>query len=84
MTFPFLSIVHSTITMPDTPANQAEYSQPASQRPGCGFPILRIVVVFSLATGTVLNLALGQYQGKRTGENSLFSYATSLMKLAIR
>lgn len=62
----------TTLTMPDTPANQFEYPQPASQRPGCGFPILRIVVVFSLAVGTVLNLALGQYHGKRTGENSLF------------
>ena len=37
----------STITMPDTPANQAEYPQMASQKPGCGFPIARIVVVFS-------------------------------------
>lgn len=62
----------TTVTMPDTPANQAEYPQPASQRPGCGFPILRIVVVFSLAVGTVLEVALGRYQGKRTGENSLF------------
>ena len=66
------SVDGSTITMPDTPANQAEYPQPASQRPGCGFPILRIVVVFSLAVGTVLNSAVGQYHGKRTGENSLF------------
>jgi hypothetical protein len=62
----------TTITMPDTPANQAEYPQPKSQRPGCGFPIVRLVVVFSLSVGTVLNAATGQYQGKQTGENSLF------------
>ena len=66
------SVDGSTITMPDTPANQAEYPQLASQRPGCGFPIVRIVVVFSLAVGTVLDFALGPYHGKRTGENSLF------------
>jgi hypothetical protein len=62
----------STITMPDTPENQAEYPQLTSQRPGCGFPIARICVVFSLAVGTVLEAAIGPYQGKRTGENSLF------------
>jgi hypothetical protein len=66
------SVDGTTITMPDTPDNQVEYPQSSNQRPGCGFPILRVVVVFSLAVGTVLNLALGQYQGKRTGENSLF------------
>jgi hypothetical protein len=62
----------STITMPDTPENQAEYPQVPGQRPGCGFPIARIVVVFSLAVGTVLDAAIGKYQGKQTGENSLF------------
>ena len=62
----------STITMPDTAANQAEYPQMASQKPGCGFPIARIVVVFSLAMGTALEAALASYEGKQTGENSLF------------
>lgn len=61
----------STIIMPDTRENQAEYPQLDSQRPGCGFPIARIVVVFSLAVGTVLEAAIGKYQGKQTGENSL-------------
>src|ERR1700722_1903042 len=58
--------------MPDTEANQAEYPQLSGQRRGCGFPIARIVVVFSLAGGTVLVAALGKYQGKQAGENSLF------------
>ena len=62
----------STITMPDMPANQAEYPQLSSQQRGCGFPIARIVVVFSLAVGTVIDAAIGKYQGKQTGENSLF------------
>ena len=62
----------STITMPDTPANQAAYPQPRSQKPGCGFPMARIVVVFSLAVGTVLEAAIGKYEGKQTGENSMF------------
>jgi hypothetical protein len=62
----------STITMPDTPANQKAYPQMKSQQPGCGFPIARILVVFSLSTGTVLDAAIGKYKGKHTGENSMF------------
>jgi putative transposase len=61
----------STFTMPDTAANQAEYPQLASQKPGCGFPIARAVVLFSLAVGTVLEAAMGKYEGKQTGENSM-------------
>lgn len=62
----------STITMPDTPENQAAYPQQTTQEPGCGFPIARILVIFSLATGAVLEAAIGKYRGKQTGENSLF------------
>lgn len=49
-----LDVDGSTLTMPDTRENQAEYPQQSGQKPGCGFPIARIVVVFSLAVGTVL------------------------------
>jgi hypothetical protein len=62
----------STVTMPDTPANQAAYPQQKNQKPGCGSPIARIVVVFSLSVGTVLEAAMGKYEGKQTGENSMF------------
>ena len=62
----------STITMPDTAENQAVYPQQKTQKPGCGFPIARILVIFSLSVGTVLEAAIGKYQGKQTGENSLF------------
>jgi Transposase DDE domain len=62
----------STLTMADTPENQREYPQQANQAPGVGFPIVRIVVVFSLTVGAVLDMAIGPYQGKQTGENSLF------------
>jgi hypothetical protein len=62
----------TTASMPDTPANQQEYPQPNSQKPGFGFPIVRLVVLFSLTVGTVLDAALGRYAGKRTGETALF------------
>ena len=61
----------STVTMPDTPENQAAYPQQASQAPGLGFPIARILVIFSLAVGAVLEAAIGPYQGKQTSELAL-------------
>ena len=57
--------------MPDTPENQAAYPRAKTQKPGVGFPIARIFVVFSLAVGTVLEAAVGPYQGKRTSELAL-------------
>lgn len=62
----------STVSMPDTPDNQKAYPQAKTQRPGLGFPIARLVILFSLAVGTALDAALGRYQGKRTGETALF------------
>lgn len=67
----------TTATMPDTPANQEAYPQQATQQPGCGQPIMRMVVLFSLATGVALELAMTRYKGKLTGENSLFRNAVS-------
>lgn len=61
----------STISMPDTAANQKEYPQPSSQKDGLGFPIMRVVAVISLATGAVLDFAMGPYSGKKTGEHAL-------------
>lgn len=40
--------------MPDTPQNQALYPQPSGQEVGCGFPVMKIVASFSLATGILL------------------------------
>lgn len=60
-----------TFTMPDTPANQARYPQQKAQKPGVGLPIARAVAILSLATACVMDLALGPYQGKETGESAL-------------
>src|SRR6516162_7942820 len=68
-----VKIVDGTgLSMPDTPANQKAYPKSKKLRPGVGFPLLRLVVVFSLAVGTVLEAALGRRSGKGTGEQSLF------------
>jgi hypothetical protein len=51
----------STVILADTPENQKKYPQPRSQKPGCGFPIMRLSVVFSLQSGAVLQVAQGTY-----------------------
>jgi hypothetical protein len=61
----------STVSMPDTPENQATYPQPRSQEPGIGFPIARCVAILGGATGALLDLNLGAYRGKGTGEHGL-------------
>jgi len=61
----------TTVSMPDTRANQKAYPQPDAQKPGLGFPVARAVVVFCLATGAALAAALGRCRGKRTGEPAL-------------
>lgn len=63
----------ATVQMPDTPENQANFPQPDSQKPGLGFPTARLVVLISLAAGTVMDYGLGTYQGKGSGETSLLS-----------
>jgi len=62
----------STVSMPDTPANQDAYPQHDAQRPGLGFPIARIAAIFSLSCGAILDLGVCRYAGKGQGELSVF------------
>jgi hypothetical protein len=61
----------SSVTMPDTPLNQAAYPQPVVQRPGLGFPLARIGAVFSLACGAILDVGICRYAGKGQSELGL-------------
>ncbi len=62
----------TTVSMPDTAANQHAFPQPVVPKPGLGFPLARLVAVISLATGAVRDLALGPAKGEQTGETALF------------
>jgi hypothetical protein len=53
-----LVIDGSTVSMPDTVENQKEYPQPSTQKDGCGFPIAKIGVIFSLVTGAAVALCI--------------------------
>ena len=52
----------TTVSMPDTPVNQKKYPQPSTQKPGCGFPQMRIAGLFSLASGALLDHAKSSIQ----------------------
>lgn len=60
-----------TFTMPDTEKNQAKFPQLKAQAPGVGLPIARAVAILSLATAGVMDVAIGPYSGKETGETAL-------------
>jgi hypothetical protein len=62
----------TTVTLPDTPKNQAKYPQQKSQKPGLGFPIARWVGLLCGATGAVLDAAIGPCSGKTGSEHALF------------
>ena len=59
------------ISMPDTPENQEQYPQPSSQAEGVGFPLARVVGVICLATGAVIDAAIGPHAGKGSSELGL-------------
>src|SRR5262249_42197997 len=61
----------SYVSMPDTPENQMAYPQPVVQQEGIGFPLARLAVLLSLATGACHDLAVAPYAGKGTGETTL-------------
>ena len=60
-----------TFTMPGTAKNQAEYPHSRSQKAGVGLPLARCMTILSLATAAVMDVAMGPYSGKETGETAL-------------
>jgi hypothetical protein len=65
----------SSASMPDTPENQNAYPQPPGQKEGCGFPIMRIAALFSLATGAMLALVEDHWKvPERTLFRRLWTY----------
>lgn len=67
----------TTFSLPDTEANQAVWPQPPTQKPTQGFPQLRLVALFCLATGVILERVVGTY---RQGEPTLFRKLLDALK----
>ena len=61
----------TTVSMPDTAANQSTYPQSRTQQPGLGFPLCRMVGIVCLGSGALLNAALGRFRGKGGDEQTL-------------
>jgi Transposase DDE domain len=48
----------TSASMPDTPALQKAFPQPSGQKPGCGFPVAKILAVFCWATGAIHDVVI--------------------------
>ena len=70
----------ATVTLPDTPDNQAAYPQSSSQEAGLGFPLCRVVALLCLGSGALLNAATGPCQGKGSDEQSLLRSMLDTLK----
>ena len=46
----------TSVQLPDTRANQARFPQPRSQKPGCGFPVMKLGALFCLTSGALLGV----------------------------
>lgn len=60
----------TNFSMPDTPPLQAHFGQPGQQKPGCGFPIAHVLLVFNARTGLAVDALTAPL---RTHEMSLAS-----------
>ena len=56
---PVKAVDGSTTQLADTAKNQERYPQPSTQKRGCGFPVLKLAVLFSLTSGAILNVLVG-------------------------
>jgi hypothetical protein len=56
---PVIAMDGSTVQVADTPKYQKRYPQPSTQKRGCGFPVLKLAVLFSLTSGAILRVLTG-------------------------
>lgn len=61
----------TTLTLKDTKANNAQYPKHSNKKRDVGCPQIRLLAVFSLSTGSVLDYALEATKGQGTGEVTL-------------
>ena len=67
----------TSVSMPDTPANQARWPQSSSQEPGCGFPLMNLVAIFCLSSGALIKALGGD---RHTHETMLFKKLWSVLQ----
>jgi hypothetical protein len=52
----------STFSMPDTPELKKVFGMPSGQKPGCGFPVAHLLVLFNAQTGLLLDAWASRYR----------------------
>ena len=58
----------SSTIAPDTPGSQRAFGQPSNQKPGCGFPVPKILALFDAFSGMVLEaLCLPLFTHEQSG-----------------
>jgi hypothetical protein len=71
---PVKAVDGSSLRMADTRTNQQHFPQPHSQKPGAGFPIMKIVALFCAASGSLLGCATGnRFRSEASLAAELFS-----------
>ena len=70
----------ATVTLPDTPENQAAFPQSSSQQPGLGFPRCRLVGLVCLGSGALLDAATAPCEGKGSDEQALLRSMLDTLK----
>jgi hypothetical protein len=68
----------SSFSMPDAPELQAHFGQPGNQKPGCGFPVASILVMFHAGTGLLLGVLAAPL---RTHEMAYIEFLHSILQL---
>ena len=68
----------SAFSMPDTAELQAHFGQPGNQKPGCGFPVASILVMFHAGTGLLLGVLAAPL---RTHEMAYIEVLHSILQL---
>ena len=67
---PVFLVDGTTTKVADTPANGQDFPLAGGQKSGASFPMVRLLAIFSLATGALRHLAIGPFRG--TSEQELF------------
>jgi len=63
-----IKVVDATsFRMPDTPANRKEFTYPAGQKKGCGFPVAKALALFSLASGALSHIVTAKWSAPELG-----------------
>ena len=70
----------SSVAMPDTPENRAEYPLTYNQKPGTSFVVARVAAIISLSCGSILDLGICRYAGKGQSESGLLRQMWGLFR----